>query len=104
MGPRLTSAVRAFGDCSPKQAGAGARPGLFRAGRFYSFDGDACEKVGRKSGKTVYDGYSAFKITSLTVTYEDQPPPPPPPVPVPAAGGLLLAGLGGLAALRRRKR
>lgn len=74
----------------------------FKSTNFYSFDGDACEKVGRKSGKTVYDCYSAFKITSLTVTYDDTPPPPP--VPVPAAGGLLLAGLGGLAALRRRKR
>jgi hypothetical protein len=48
----------------------------------------------------VYD-YSAFKITSLTVTYDD--PPPPSEVPLPAAGFLLLGAMGGLAALRRRK-
>jgi hypothetical protein len=32
------------------------------------------------------------------------PPPPPPPVPLPAAGWLMLAGIGGLAALRRRRK
>ncbi|WP_245298721.1 VPLPA-CTERM sorting domain-containing protein [Pseudotabrizicola sediminis] len=31
-------------------------------------------------------------------------PPPPPTIPLPAAGWLMIAGLGGLAALRRRKR
>lgn len=34
----------------------------------------------------------------------EPPPPPPPPVPLPAAGWMLLAGLGGLAALRRRRK
>ena len=77
----------------------------FRSKASFSFDDDACEKVGKKKGSTEYNCYSAFKITSLTVTYEDlPPPPPPPPVPLPAAGGLLLGALGGLAALRRRKR
>lgn len=58
----------------------------------------------RKSGRRVCtDNYfdPAFKITSITV--EKLPPPPPPPVvPVPAGGLLLLSGLAGLAALRRR--
>lgn len=35
----------------------------------------------------------------------DLPPPPPPPyIPLPAAGWMMLAGLGGLAALRRRRK
>lgn len=34
---------------------------------------------------------------------EEPPPPPPPPVPLPSAGLLLLLGIGGLVALRRRK-
>lgn len=36
-------------------------------------------------------------------TLTPPPPPPPPTVPLPAAGWMLLAGIGGLAALRRRR-
>jgi hypothetical protein len=43
--------------------------------------------------------YSAFKITSLEVSYDV-----PSEVPLPAAGWMLLAGLGGIGALRARKR
>ncbi|SMX42698.1 VPLPA-CTERM sorting domain-containing protein [Actibacterium lipolyticum] len=42
--------------------------------------------------------YSAFKITSLTVSYEELAP-----VPLPAGAVLLLGGLGLLGAARRRK-
>ncbi|MFN3846459.1 MAG: VPLPA-CTERM sorting domain-containing protein [Paracoccaceae bacterium] len=45
------------------------------------------------------------RIAGLRVSFErDVPPPPLPPVPLPAAGWMMLAGLGGLAAMRRRKR
>ncbi|RWR08708.1 VPLPA-CTERM sorting domain-containing protein [Paenirhodobacter populi] len=56
-----------------------------------------------------YDGYQRFieglnwSITSLTVTRLDTEPSIP-AVPLPASAPLLLAALGGLAALRRRKR
>lgn len=46
---------------------------------------------------------SAFKIRSITVEYAMNGGPVA-PVPVPAAGVLLLGGLGGLAAFKRRKR
>lgn len=42
-------------------------------------------------------------VSHINAWYKGTPPPPP-PVPVPAAGLLLLGALGGLAALRRRKR
>lgn len=38
------------------------------------------------------------------VSVPPPPPPPPPPVPLPAAGFLMIGALGGLAALRRRRR
>ena len=43
------------------------------------------------------NNYSAAKIRSITVEYVSE-------VPLPAAGFLLLGGLGGLAALKRRKK
>jgi Ca2+-binding RTX toxin-like protein len=46
-----------------------------------------------------YDVWSGFKITSLTVEYDE----PVTTVPLPAGGMLLLAGLGALAVLRKRK-
>lgn len=46
-----------------------------------------------------------YRIASISVSYEMIPPPPPPnPVPLPAAGWMLLAGLGGMTALRRRRK
>lgn len=50
-----------------------------------------------------------YRIASISVEYQMIPPPPPPPpppnpVPLPAAGWLLLGGIGGLTALRRRQR
>lgn len=45
----------------------------------------------------------AFKLRGVTVRY-DEPTTALPPVPLPAAGWMLLAGIGGLAAARRRGR
>lgn len=47
----------------------------------------------------VLTSYSGFKITSLTVEYDE----PVTTVPLPAGGMLLLGGMGALAVLRRRK-
>ena len=52
---------------------------------------------GIKAGDT-----GSWKLLSVTVEYETPPPPPPPPpIPLPGAFWLMLAGLGGLAGLRR---
>lgn len=50
------------------------------------------------------DGFNGG-INDITYSYARvvNPPPPPPTVPLPAAGWMLLAGIGGLAALRRRR-
>jgi hypothetical protein len=46
----------------------------------------------------------SWKLRGVTVQYTTTPPPPPPPpeIPLPAAGWLMILGLGGLAALKRR--
>lgn len=49
-----------------------------------------------------YDTSSAFLRARLVS--KELPPPPPPVVPLPAAGWLLIAGLGGLVAVARRRR
>ena len=46
-----------------------------------------------------FDSNDSWKLRSVTVEYDE-----PPAVPLPAAGWMLIAGLGGMAALRRRKR
>lgn len=51
-----------------------------------------------------YTRYSANYSIELTYIYDDGTLPPPAPVPLPAGGALLLAGLGGLAFMRRRAR
>lgn len=48
------------------------------------------------------DGFNSG-INDIDYSY-DLIPPPPAPVPLPAAGWVMMAGLGGLAALRRRRR
>ena len=45
------------------------------------------------------DNHDNFKIAKIKVKYEE-----PPAVPLPAAGWMLLAGLGGIAAMKRRRK
>ena len=47
----------------------------------------------------------AVTLAKSVITTDGATPPPPPPgvIPLPAAGWMMIAGLGGLAALRRRK-
>lgn len=64
----------------------------------------SCDRYGRydRSGQYTcekeHEKYYGFKIRSITVEYEDTPQ-----IPLPAAGWMLIAGLGGMAALRRKK-
>ncbi len=47
---------------------------------------------------------SAFKVRSITVSWDDGINNNPAPIPLPAGGALMLTGLAGLAALRRKRR
>jgi hypothetical protein len=62
-----------------------------------SFDGSL---VSNMFGIGASGKYDAFKIKEIVFKHDDTPPPV---IPLPAAGWLLIAGLGGLAALRRKK-
>ena len=71
----------------------------------YAVLGWNCETT-RRGGTTCEGGFETsggFEEFSA-VLGEGTPPPPPPPIPLPAAGWMLLGGLGGLAALRRKKK
>lgn len=45
----------------------------------------------------------SVKLQAVSFSIVPPPPPPPAPIPLPAAGWMLLAGMGGLAAIRRRR-
>ncbi|MFN7225300.1 MAG: VPLPA-CTERM sorting domain-containing protein, partial [Paracoccaceae bacterium] len=123
-----------FIACGPADHGAGFDFGLadIAAGESYSFDifyGGAANKtaalaalgaVGAElysmgwssSDGTDQDGLSAAGAITPTFIFAFKgvggtiivPPPNPNPVPLPAAGWMLLAGLGALAASRRRRK
>lgn len=59
--------------------------------------------VGVTSGRWAISGDQALSHVNIYAQV-GRVPPPPPPVPLPAAGWLMIAGLGGLAALRRRRK
>ena len=67
----------------------------------FSSGSDACYRIAKIGSKRKYDCYSAFKVSSVTVQYDDTPPPSA--VPLPAGGWMMLASLGGLLAARRRR-
>lgn len=67
----------------------------------------ASEFLATISGFSGFDSYFTPIATAFSPGVSPPPPPPDPdpsPVPLPAAGWMLLAGLGALAAARRRKR
>lgn len=53
---------------------------------------------------TMEEGENSAILQAQFKLIEPPPPPPPPPIPLPAAGWMLLAGVGGLAGLRARRR
>jgi len=61
--------------------------------------GTSATHIGFNIGVLFAQSGSAFSGFSVTFTTASSPP----PVPLPAAGWMLLAGLGGMVALRRRK-
>jgi hypothetical protein len=76
-------------------------PGIDIPGKnFYSSYVFSKEWLATTFGIGATGKFDEFKIKKIAVSYEDAPPPV---IPLPAAGWLLIAGLGGLAALRRKK-
>lgn len=57
--------------------------------------------VGSIFGVAARGSNDEYKLRGVTVSYDD---PPVPAVPLPAAGWMLMAAIGGLAAARRRRR
>jgi hypothetical protein len=78
---------------------------------FHNNGDNACKRLDKEWVRTSrHNGYwnhelecfSAFKITSITVKWDE--PEEPEVVPLPAAGWLLLGGLAGLVAMRRSRK